>query len=104
MVVLHLHIDSRDAMGANLVNAICEHIAPLTEQITGGRAVLRILSNLTDRAVATASVRVPSETLAGRGMSGEEVRDGIIVANEEVIKAVTAINIVADGGVEAERF
>ena len=82
MVVLHLHIDSRDAMGANLVNAICEHIAPLTEQITGGRAVLRILSNLTDRAVATASVRVPSETLAGRGMSGEEVRDGIIVAND----------------------
>lgn len=82
MVVVHLLIDSRDAMGANLVNAICEGVAPLTESLTGGRAVLRILSNLTDRCIVRARVQIPTDQLAGRGMSGKAVRDGIIIAND----------------------
>ncbi len=82
MVVVHLLIDSRDAMGANLVNAICEGVAPLAETISGGRAVLRILSNLTDRSIVRARVQIPTEQLAGRGMRGEAVRDGIIIAND----------------------
>jgi hydroxymethylglutaryl-CoA reductase len=52
------------------------------ETITGGKVFLRILSNLTDRAIATASVRIPATNLEGKGFSGEEVRDGIILAND----------------------
>ena len=82
MVVLHLLVDTREAMGANLVNTMCEGIAALVETITGGKVFLRILSNLTDRAIATASVRVPVKNLEGRGYSGEEVRDGIVLASD----------------------
>jgi hydroxymethylglutaryl-CoA reductase len=82
MLVLHLLVDTRDAMGANLVNTMCEGVASLVETITGGKVFLRILSNLTDRALATASVRIPTRNLEGKGFSGEEVRDGIILAND----------------------
>src|SRR5690606_12205355 len=80
MLVVHLLVDTRDAMGANLVNGMCEGVAPLIESITGGRVFLRILSNLTGRALVRASCRIPVDRLAGRGYSGEEARDGIIVA------------------------
>ncbi|TNF87749.1 MAG: hydroxymethylglutaryl-CoA reductase, degradative, partial [Gammaproteobacteria bacterium] len=82
MVVLHLLVDTRDAMGANLVNTMCEGVASLVETITGGKVFLRILSNLTDRAVASASVRIPVKNLEGKGFTGEEVRDGIILATD----------------------
>jgi hydroxymethylglutaryl-CoA reductase len=82
MLVVHLLVDTRDAMGANLVNGMCEGVAPLLEAITGGKVFLRILSNLTDRALVRASCRLPVHALAGRGYSGEEARDGIIVAGE----------------------
>jgi len=75
-------VDTRDAMGANLVNTMCEGIASMVETITGGKVFLRILSNLTDRAIATASVRIPATNLEGKGFSGEAVRDGIILAND----------------------
>ncbi len=80
MLVVHLLVDTRDAMGANLVNGMCEGIAPLVESITGGEVFLRILSNLTDRSLVRAHCRIPLEQLAGRGYSGEQARDGIIVA------------------------
>ena len=54
MLVVHLLVDTRDAMGANLVNGMCEGVAPLIESITGGEVFLRILSNLTDRALVRA--------------------------------------------------
>ena len=82
MVVLHLLVDTRDAMGANIVNTMCEGVASLVETITDGKVFLRILSNLTDRAVATARVRIPSKNLEGKGFTGEEVRDGIILATD----------------------
>ncbi len=82
MLVVHLLVDTRDAMGANLVNGMCEGVAPLIESLTGGSVFLRILSNLTDRSVARAACRIPVEKLAGRGYSGEEARDGIVVAAE----------------------
>ena len=82
MVVLHLLVDTRDAMGANLVNTMCEGVASLVETITGGKVFLRILSNLTDRAIAKASVRIPVKNLEGKNYSGEEVRDGIVLASD----------------------
>ncbi len=82
MVVLHLLVDTCNAMGANLVNTMCEGIASLVESITGGKVFLRILSNLTDRALASAQMVVPVNNLEGRGFSGSQVRDGIILAND----------------------
>jgi hydroxymethylglutaryl-CoA reductase len=82
MLVVHLLVDTRDAMGANLVNGMCEGVASLVESITEGKVFLRILSNLTDRALARAEVTLPVEQLAGKGFSGDRVRDGIIVASD----------------------
>jgi hydroxymethylglutaryl-CoA reductase len=82
MLVIHLHVDTRNAMGANLVNSMCEGVASLIESITEGRVFLRILSNLADRALAKAEVKLPPKLLAGHGYSGEEVRDGIIIASD----------------------
>ena len=82
MVVLHLLVDTCDAMGANLVNTMCEGVASLVESITGGKVFLRILSNLTDRALARAQMIVPVNNLEGKGFSGAQVRDGIILAND----------------------
>ena len=82
MVVLHLLVDTRDAMGANLVNTMCEGVASLIESITGGHVFLRILSNLTDRAIARAHVAIPVSNLEGKGYTGEQVRDGIILATD----------------------
>ncbi|RLD13973.1 hydroxymethylglutaryl-CoA reductase [candidate division KSB1 bacterium] len=82
MVIVHLLVDTRDAMGANLVNSMCEGIASLIEKITGGEVFLRILSNLADRSLARARCRIPVKLLEGKGYTGEEVRDGIILAYE----------------------
>ena len=82
MVVMHLLVDTRDAMGANLVNTMCEGVASLVETLTHGKVFLRILSNLTDRAIARARVRIPIKNLEGKGYSGEQVRDGIVLAND----------------------
>jgi hydroxymethylglutaryl-CoA reductase len=82
MVILHLLVDTCDAMGANMVNTMCEGVASLVEHIAKGRVFLRILSNLTDRALVRASVRIPTRALSRKGFDGEQVRDGIIVAND----------------------
>ena len=82
MLVVQLLVDTRDAMGANLVNTMCEGVAPLIEEMVGGKVFLRILSNLTDRAMVTAQCVIPADSLSANGYSGAEVRDGIILAND----------------------
>jgi hydroxymethylglutaryl-CoA reductase len=80
MLVVHLLIDCRDAMGANAINSMCEAVAPLLEEISGGRAYLRILSNLSDRRLARARAVIPAEALARDGLNGDEVAEGIMWA------------------------
>jgi hydroxymethylglutaryl-CoA reductase len=75
MVVVHLIVDCRDAMGANAVNTMAEALAPRIEQITGGRVYLRIISNLADRRLARARAVWRAEEIGGH-----EVVDGIIQA------------------------
>lgn len=79
-LVVHFLVDVRDAMGANAVNSIVEHMAPHIERLTGGKVHLRILSNLADKRLAKASCRIKTADLAFDQFSGEEVRDGIIAA------------------------
>ena len=82
MLIIDLHVDTRDAMGANLVNGMCEGIASLIESITEGEVFLRILSNLSDKALASASVIIPKDALATADYSGGKVRDGIVIASD----------------------
>jgi hydroxymethylglutaryl-CoA reductase len=79
-LVVHLIYDVRDAMGANAVNTAVEHLAPQLERISGGRAHLRILSNLADRRLARAYCTIPLAELAIEEYAAEQVRDGIIAA------------------------
>jgi hydroxymethylglutaryl-CoA reductase len=79
-LVVHLIYDVRDAMGANAVNTACERLAPLIEAITGGRVLLRILSNLADRRLARARCTIRTSDLAFSTFKGEEVRDNILIA------------------------
>src|SRR6202171_4683471 len=79
--VVHLVVDTQEAMGANLINTMCEGGAPLVERLTGGRVRLRILSNLADLRLARASCRIPFEALADFGFSGAEVAHGIAEAS-----------------------
>ena len=82
MLIVDLHVDTRDAMGANLVNGMCEGVASLIETMTEGEVFLRILSNLSDKSLATASVTIPTSALNINGYDGEKVRDGIIIASD----------------------
>jgi hydroxymethylglutaryl-CoA reductase len=79
-LVLHLIFDVRDAMGANAINTATEKLAPQVEAITQGKVHLRILSNLADRRLASASCTIPLERLGFDLYSPEEVRDGILAA------------------------
>jgi hydroxymethylglutaryl-CoA reductase len=76
MVITELHVDCRDAMGANAVNTMCEAVAPLIERVTGGRVYLRIISNLAVKRLARAWCLVPQKSVGG-----EEVVDGIVNAS-----------------------
>jgi len=80
MLVAHLIVDVRDAMGANTVNTMAESVAGRIEELTGGNVRLRILSNLADLRLARAHVRYSAATLATKEYSGEEVIDRVIDA------------------------
>jgi len=76
MLIAELHVDCRDAMGANAVNTMTESIAPIIGNLTGGRVCLRILTNLATERLARARCVVPKESVGG-----EEVVEGIANAS-----------------------
>ncbi|EMH0510851.1 hydroxymethylglutaryl-CoA reductase, degradative [Listeria monocytogenes] len=82
LFIVHLLVDTQEAMGANMVNTMVEALAPELEMLTNGTANMRILSNLVDEATATAVCRINPESLATKTQSGEWVRDRIIAAYE----------------------
>lgn len=65
-LVVHLHVDTRDAMGANVVNSLCEALGPAIAKATGGRLGLRILSNLATERVVRARCTVPAAAVGGK--------------------------------------
>ena len=77
ILVVHLIVDCRDAMGANAVNTMAETVAPHIEKLTGGKVYLRIISNLADKRLMRARAIFPKESIGG-----EDVVDGIIKAYE----------------------
>jgi hydroxymethylglutaryl-CoA reductase len=100
-IVVHVLVDCRDAMGANLVNSIAEAVGPVAAGITGAELGLRILSNLSDRRAARVTCRVhPQDLVLSRAkptlgaaessppsgplgaLSGDAIADGIVAASE----------------------
>ncbi len=100
MVIAELLVDCRDAMGANVVNTMAESIAPMIEKLADGKANLRIISNLADKRVARASVRITKEALGG-GAIVDRIVDAYAFAaadpyrcathNKGVMNGVTAV-------------
>lgn len=94
-VVVHVLVDCRDAMGANLVNSIAEAVGPVAAGITGAELGLRILSNLSDRRAVRVTCRVHASDLvlssrgkagesappSGAALTGEAIADGIVAAS-----------------------
>ncbi len=93
MLIVHLLVDVRDAMGANAVNTMAERVAPMIESIAGGRVRLRILSNLADRRMVTARCRAPFDVLSREKDGGEDVAAGIqeasVFAERDPYRATT---------------
>ena len=88
MLIVEILIDVGDAMGANITNTMCEAVSPLIEKITGGKTLLRILSNYSTRRIAKATAIFEKQAVGG-----EQVVDNIIKAFEfadnDVYRAVT---------------
>jgi hydroxymethylglutaryl-CoA reductase len=82
MVIAHILVDCRDAMGANAVNTMAETIAPRIEAISGGTVILRIISNLAIHRLARVSATFTPEEMsnAGDAAQGADVIDGILQA------------------------
>jgi hydroxymethylglutaryl-CoA reductase len=80
MMVVHLLVDARDAGGMNAVNTMCEALAPEFARLTGGRVVLRIISNLAIHRLARAHATFPAASLKTDTATGPEVVDAILDA------------------------
>ena len=88
MLIVELMIDVGDAMGANVTNTMCETVAPLIEKLTGGKTLLRILSNYSTKRMVSVSAIFDKDSVGG-----EQVVDDMISAYEfadnDVYRAVT---------------
>ena len=110
MVIVHIMVDCRDAMGANAVNTMAETIAPKIESISGGTVILRIISNLAVHRLARISAVFSPEEMSDKGddvKQGSEVIDGVIQAyhfaeadpfratthNKGIMNAISAVAI-----------
>lgn len=74
MLIIHLTVDVRDAMGANAINTMCEAISPKLEELSGAKVRLRIITNLSLKRMAKASAIWKKEVI------GEEAIEGVLDA------------------------
>jgi len=92
-LILHLIVDTLDAMGANVVNTMLEAITPIVTEITGGRYCLRIISNFADKRIVSVTGKIKIENLAIGNYSGEDVAKGILdayaLAKTDIYRAST---------------
>ena len=110
MVIIHILVDCRDAMGANAVNTMAETIAPTVEGLTGGTVILRIISNLAVHRLARVSAIFTPEEMSDSGKDpeqGSEVIGGVVQAyhfakadpfratthNKGIMNAISAVAI-----------
>lgn len=91
--IMHLHIDTREAMGANIVNTMCERVSGIMPELFPCDIGLRILTNLTEHRTARASCRIPASAFDGQGLGGAEVIERIekayLFAHYDIFRAAT---------------
>ncbi len=92
-LVLHLFVDPKDAMGANIINTMLEKISPLVKKISGGKIGVRIISNFTEKRIVFVEGKVPIKKLGFSNFSGEKVAQGVLTAQKlaeaDIYRAVT---------------
>lgn len=81
VVVVHVDVDCCDAMGANLVNSLCELLAPELAALAGAEVGLRILTNLADQRTVRVTTRIPTAALADADNPGPSVAAAIAAAS-----------------------
>lgn len=93
LLVVYLHVDTRDAMGANIINTAAEALRRPLEKLSGGTVLMAILTNAAPRRRASASFRVPVTALGRSGYDGKTMARRIVRANEfadaDRLRAVT---------------
>jgi len=90
---IHLLVDTKDAMGANAINRMTESVAPMLEGLSGGKAILKIVSNLPDNKIVEAKAVITQEALRKEGLPAKETIDGVVsaqeIAEKDIYRAVT---------------
>ncbi|SDB90356.1 3-hydroxy-3-methylglutaryl-coenzyme A reductase [Pelagirhabdus alkalitolerans] len=80
--VVHLYVDTKEAMGANMINTMAESVKEMLEDLTGGSALMGILSNYATESVVTARCKIKPDLLSRSGIPGDEIRDRIVEASQ----------------------
>ena len=88
MLIVEIMIDVGDAMGANITNTMCEIVAPLIEKLTGGKTLLRILSNYSTKRMVTATATFDKDSIGGRQVVDDMI-SAFEFADNDVYRAVT---------------
>lgn len=90
---IHLLVDVKDAMGANIINRMAEAVAPLIERVSGGKSLINIVSNLADKRLMEAKVVISKKSLEEEGLDSKKVISDIIesqqIAEKDIYRAVT---------------
>ena len=98
MLIVELMIDVGDAMGANVTNTMCETVAPLIEKISGGKTLLRILSNYSTKRMVSASATFDKETVGGEQVVNDMI-SAFEFADNDIYRAVTHNKGVMNGAI-----
>ena len=98
MLIVELMIDVGDAMGANVTNTMCESVAPLIERISGGKTLLRILSNYSTRRMVSTSATFDKEAVGGEQVVNDMI-SAFEFADNDVYRAVTHNKGVMNGAI-----
>src|SRR5919109_1563706 len=88
MLLVELIVDAKNAMGANMVNTMCESIAPIVEQLTGGKAILKIISNYATKRLVKCKAIFDKNELGGQDIV-ERILYAYAFAYSDVYRAVT---------------
>ena len=88
MLIVEIFIDCKDAMGANACNTVAEAVSPLLEELTGGKSILKIVSNFATERLVEASATFDNELLGGDEII-EKILDAVEFANNDPYRAVT---------------
>ena len=88
MLIVELLVDAKDAMGANIVNTMCESIAPVVEQLTGGKVILKIISNYATKRLVKCKAIFDKDELGGQDVV-ERILYAYAFAYSDVYRAVT---------------